>query len=122
MFTITWDFKGFSGNRLSFEDREEANAVWQLLKESGATNMRAESDPPKQMKKHVVRCVFPGGSKPYTYLCKEKVEVGANVVVWTSDGRQIVKVIDSGMMSDQELAKICPLSRFRYIEGKVVSA
>ena len=119
MYTIYWDYKTFKGNKVSFESREEANEVWKLLQESGATNMHPEKPVEK---KNIVKVVFPSGSKRYTYLTKEKVEVGALVVVWTSEGRQVVKVVDSGTMSISELEKICPISRFKYIEGKVVAA
>jgi len=120
MCTIIWDYKGFKDNKISFEDRNDANEIWKQLKEAGATNLRAEK--PEIAKKFVVQVVFARSGKKYTYLAKEKVEVGSLVVVWTTDGRQVVQVVDSGMMSDAELAMICPLEKFRYIEGKVVAA
>ena len=108
---------------LSFDDKKEANDAWTIFNSSkDIVSVRTETRCPPKPKKKVVRVVFPGGSRPYTYLTKELVPVGSHVVVWTTDGRQVVTVIDSGEMSDAELAQICDLKRFRYIEGMVVAA
>lgn len=120
MYIIYWDYKSYTGNKYVTSDKDEANNVWNQLRLSGATNMRHETNEPAKRK--VVRCKFSNYGKTYTYLCKEKVEVGSHVVVWTTDGRQIVTVVEYGEMTDAELAKICPLDRFKYIEGKVVAA
>ena len=121
---ITWDYCGFH-NKVEFENDEAGKAaareIWLALHEM--PDVANLTPPPKvTQKRRVVRVVFSRGSKPYTYLSKEKVEVGSHVVVYTSDGPQIVTVIDSGEMSDSELEKICPLNKFQYIHGKVVPA
>lgn len=124
MFEITWDYNTFSGNKMSFHTADEANSFWKALKEiPGVSCMRAIYPKTKpQSKFNVCRVTFVSSGKPYTYLCKTKINPGDSVIVRTQDGLQVVTVIDSGEMTESELAKICPMSKFRYIEGKVVNA
>ena len=73
-------------------------------------------------KKHFVVKVTFGSGRLYTYLTKTLVEAGALVVVWTNDGPVVVSVVESGEMTESELRKVCPLSQYKYIKGKVVAA
>jgi len=121
MFTITWSFKGFVGNQMSFFSREEANECWTLLKQSGATNMKAESDQPKEPVFDTVSIVFYGGVKEYTYLTRKPIERGALVVVETSDGREVVQVTRGRKQTKTELEALLPLEKYKYIVGEVIA-
>ena len=123
MFTLEWKYKQFEGNKITFENREEAKECWAALRTMpGILSLNGYEDKPQPKRYNVCRVQFVPGGKPYTYLSRDKVSVGSTVVVWTTDGRELVKVIDSGVMTESELAKICPLNRFKYIEGKVEPA
>ena len=117
MYTIT----------VSFEDKALANKTWQLLRKTpGVVNITTQKDetkPATTVKKYpVVRVRFTPGGKTYTYLTKIVCKPGDMVIVHTTDGREIVDVVEYGEMTKEELAKICPLERFQYIRGKVVAA
>jgi hypothetical protein len=118
MFTISWNYKEFA-NEISFKDKEAANEVWQILRTTpDVTNLKPEPE-----KKYIaVRVVFTPGGKRYTYLSKSKLNVGDTAVVWTTDGRQFVKVIECAEVTKSYLEKTLPFSKYRYIEGKVVAA
>ena len=122
---IAWDFEG-RHNEACFEDtavgRSAANEIWLALRGlQGVTNLYPipKTTTPK---KKIVKVAFCPGGKHYTYLCKNSVGIGEKVVVCTTDGDQVVTVVDSGEMSDAELESICPLSQFKYIIGKIVPA
>lgn len=119
MYKIIWLFCG-TQNEMSFDDPKEANQVWKMLKHiPGVENMKAVIP---EKKHNVVRVVFPGGTREYTYLTNNPVKVGNYVVVEGLDRKEIVKVVYSGEMTDPELSAICPLDRFKYILGVVVAA
>lgn len=124
MFTIQYSYKNFVGNKVSFHTREEANECWVALKAMpGVSAMQALTDEkPAPKRYNVCRVQFVPNGKPYTYLSKDRVNIGSTVVVWTSEGRQLVEVVDSGEMSEPELLKICPKDRFKYIAGVVIPA
>lgn len=121
MFTIIWDFENYSGNRVSFFSREEANECWTLLKQSGATNMKAESDKPKEPVFDTVSVIFCGGIKEYTYLARKPIERGTLVVVETSDGRKVVQVTCGRKQTKAELEAFLPFEKYKYIVGEVVA-
>lgn len=117
MYTIT----------ASFEDKTIANETWKILKKiPGVAEITTHTDEPKPtvtIKKYpVVRVRFTPGGKIYTYLTKIPCKPGDMVIVHTTDGREIVDVVEYGEMTKEELARICPLERFQYIRGKVVAA
>lgn len=147
MFTIIWDYIDNGGhahlnNRLEFVDRDEANRIWQEMKNDGRySNMRAEktgdskkvvaapkpvvqkqTEAKPEEKFIVVQVRFNDNGKLYTYLAKSKVNAGDTVVVW-SDGYQLLKVVDcKENVSKSELEKICAIEKFQYIKGKVIAA
>ena len=119
MYKIIWVFNG-TQNEIGFDDPKEANEAWQTLKQTpGVSGMKAVMP---EKKHNVVRVVFPGGIKEYTYLTHKPVPEGNYVVVEGFDGDEVVKVISSAEMTDSELAKICPLTKFKYVIGVVVAA
>ena len=125
MFTISWNYKPFKNgttfenNEVSFKDKNIANEVWQVLRMTpGVTNLKPEPE-----EKYIaVRVEFRPGGKPYTYLAHSKLEVGDTAVVWTSDGRQLVTVIECAETTKSELEKRLPFSRYSFVEGKLVTA
>ena len=119
MYKIIWSFNDMQ-NEIDFDDPKEANEAWQLLKHTpGVSEMKAVMP---EKKHNVVRVVFPGGAKEYTYLTHKAVPKGGLVVVEGLDGDEVVKVVSSDEMTDAELAKICPLTKFKYVIGVVVAA
>ena len=123
MYQITWrnGSESLSVNAYSSEEKEAFVKALAMAGFAAIVNCLSATVP--TVKKHfVVKVVFTPGGRPYTYLCNSKIAIGDLVVVWTQDGRQVVRVIDSGEMTDSELEKICPISRFRHIEGRVVAA
>ena len=107
---------------VSFDDREMANDAWRELKSCpGVTDMTHKTADTVQ-RFIAVRVQFPNYSKVYTYLAKEKVQPGSHVVVGTTDGLKVVTVVECAETSKTELEKICELSKFQYIRGKVVAA
>lgn len=123
MYQILWkDEQGrvIFANALTEHDTE---AYVEVLKSIGVEpTVFRKTDKPQPEKKRYVKVRFDGGAKLYTYLCKEKVNIGDLVVVWTNDGRELVTVVESGEATDAELETICPLSKFKYIRGRVVAA
>lgn len=126
MFIIYWDYLNrnnicFQNNKMEFSTREAANDFWKTLKDmDGITNIRTETDQPK--KKYIaLQCVFSGGSRQYTYLSKSKVDVGSFVVVYTNDGRELVRVVSCAEKTEAELTETLPMSKYKYIQGKVVA-
>ena len=119
MYKIIWSFND-TQNEISFDNPKEANEAWRLLKYTpGVSGMKAVMP---EKKHNVVRVVFPGGVKEYTYLTHKPVPKGGLVVVEGLDGDKVVKVVSSDEMTDSELAKICPLAKFKYVIGVVVAA
>ena len=123
MFQIIWkDEQGrdMYTNALTEHDTE---LYIEVLKSIGIEpTVFRKTEKPQPAKKRYVKIRFNGGSKTYTYLCKEKVNIGELVVVWTDDGRELVTVVEFGEATDAELEAICPLSKFKYISGRVVAA
>lgn len=123
MYQIIWkdtDGRDMYANTLTEHDTE---AYIEVLKSIGIEpTVFRKTEKPQPAKKRYVKIRFNGGSKAYTYLCKEKVNVGELVVVWTADGRELVTVIESGEATDAELEEICPLNKFKHICGRVVAA
>lgn len=119
MYKIIWSFND-TQNEISFDDPKEANEAWQLLKHTpGVSGMKAVM-PEKKL--NVVRVVFPGGVKEYTYLTTKHVKPGEYVVVEALDGKEVVKVVSSDEMTETQLAAICPLNKFKHVLGVVVAA
>ncbi len=119
MYTIIWDYKGFK-NSLSFENKDTANEIWQILKSvPEVSGLRAEKPETKETEKTYVKVEFVPGGKLYTYLTKENITPETRVIVSTDDGAQIVKVVETGSATEKTLASICPLSRLKYISGIV---
>jgi hypothetical protein len=123
MYQVNWKNGSelLSVNAYSTEEKETFVKALSLAGFTAIVNCLSETAQAAK-KRFVVKIVFTPGGRPYTYLCNSKIPVGDLVVVWTQDGRQVVRVIDSGEMTDSELEKICPIGRFRYIEGRVVAA
>lgn len=126
MYHLTWKFQTYI-SKMSFDDKDLANEMWQILRKTpGVTDLKPYKDEPKPattIKKYpVVRIRFTPGGKTYTYLTKIPCKPGDMVIVHTTDGREIVDVVEYGEMTKEELAKICPLERFQYIRGKVIAA
>ena len=123
MYQIIWkdtDGRNMYTNALTKHDTE---AYINVLKSIGIEpTVFCKTEKPQPEKKRYVKIRFNGGAKLYTYLCKEKVNIGDLVVVWTSDGRELVTVAEFGEATDAELEAICPLSKFKYISGRVVAA
>lgn len=123
MFQIVWkdaDGRNMYTNTMNEHDTE---AYVEVLKSVGIEpTVFRKTEKTQTEKKRYVKVRFNGGAKLYTYLCKEKVNVGNLVVVWTSDGRELVTVVECGEATDAELEAICPLSKFKYIRGRVVAA
>ena len=122
MFQVMYEIDG-QKFVMSFMDAKSANNFVVALRNSGICNIYASSSgESKTVKKHFIVKVSFGSGKLYTYLSKTKVEAGAMVVVWTTDGPTVVSVVESGEMTESELVKICPMNQFKYIKGKVVAA
>lgn len=123
MFQIIWkDEQGrdMYANTLTEHDTKVYVDILRTIGVEPVVFRKAEK--PQTEKKRYVKVRFNGGAKLYTYLCKEKVNVGDLVVVWTSDGRELVTVVEFGEATDAELEAICPLSKFKYISGRVIAA
>ena len=116
MFQIVWKDKLNQDMHVNAYTEEEKDEIVQLLTAAGFFGTVYRKT---ERKWKVCKIEFVKGGKPYTYLTKECVPVGSLVVVCTSDGPQIVKVVDSGEMTNAELERICPLSKFKYISGIV---
>lgn len=123
MFQIIWkdsDGRNMYANTMTEHDTEAYVKILRTIGIEPVVFRKAEK--PQPAKKRYVKIRFNGGAKLYTYLCKEKVNIGDLVVVWTSDGRELVTVAEFGEATDVELEAICPLSKFKYISGRVVAA
>lgn len=121
MYIISWTYKGFAENQMSFFSREEANEAWTLLKQSGATELHAKKDQPTEPVFDTVSVVFYGGVKEYTYLTRKPIERGALVVVETSDGREVVQVTRGRKQTKTELEALLPFEKYKYIVGEVIA-
>jgi len=123
MLQIIWDYKNYKDNKIEFyeEDRESANNLWQYLSnDPDVSNVRTSG---KKAKRYIaVKVTFTNGGKPYTYLAKSMLNPGDLAMVYTSEGREIVKVIECTEMEESALEKIYPVSKLKYISGKIVAA
>ena len=122
-YVIIWDYvdkdKRLYTQEISFDNREEANNAWKEMKQNGCfINMRHETRGAKK-KYFAVRVQFCQGGKYYTYLSKIDVKIGDAVVVRSDDGLIVLAVQWAGELTKTQLEQICPLSKFKYIYGKV---
>lgn len=115
MFQIVWQ-KGNEKLHVNAYSESERDLYVQALTAAGMSGtVYRKADKPATPKHFVVRVTFDNYYKTYTYLAKRKIQVGTTVHVRTEDGVKPVLVVDSGEMTESELAKICPLNRFKYI-------
>lgn len=112
MFQIVWSH-GQETMHVNAWTEEEKDVYVQALTAAGVSGKVYHKAEPK--KHFVVKVQFDGYWKQYTYLTRHKVAIGTTVYVSTTDGLKPVIVVDSGEMSETELAKILPINKFKYI-------
>ena len=101
-----------------FDNPNEANEAWKAIRAiHGVANIRTK----KIIETYrTVSVQFKSNGKLFTYLTKNKVNVGDIVAVRGYNGIELLKVIESKEQSREELEAVLPMNEYKYVIGKVV--